>query len=181
MSFEKPKKVWIGSIDKGATGEKMGDLSVEAQYNPGTLEVSQNVPWKKPDPASQSGGGGSGPPPAFTAKVDKNYMVLEFTGAEGRSIGLELLFDGVEDGTSVATQVATLEELAAVRNAGSSKEEERRPHHCVVVWANVLPRFKCVIESLTTKYTMFAQDGTPLRATCTLKLKEAAAVQRSKK
>jgi len=180
MSFEKPAKVWIGSIDKGADDKSKGSLSVVAQYNPGTLEVSQNVPWKKPDPASQSGGGGSGPPPAFTSKVDKNYMVLEFTGAEGRSISLELLFDGVEDNKSVGDKVAVLEALAAVQNAGSSKEEERRPHHCVVVWDKVLPRFKCVIESLTTKYTMFALDGTPLRATCTVKLKEAAAAQRTK-
>jgi Contractile injection system tube protein len=180
MSFEKPTKVWIGSLDADKNVKENGkftatDLTVEAQYNPGTLEVSQNVPWKKPDAASKTGGTGSA-----AQKSDRNDVTLEFTGAEGRSISLELLFDGVEQKTSVKGQVEKLEKLAAVQEAGSSTPEKRRPHHCVVVWANVLPRFKCVIESLTTKYTMFALDGTPLRATCTLKLKEAENVQRAK-
>ena len=30
-----------------------------------------------------------------------------------------------------------------------------------------------VIESLSTKYSMFSSEGEPLRATCTVKLKEA--------
>ncbi len=33
-------------------------------------------------------------------------------------------------------------------------------------------RFRCVIESLSTKVTMFSPKGLPLRATCTMKLKE---------
>lgn len=33
--------------------------------------------------------------------------------------------------------------------------------------------FRCVIDSLTTKYTMWDGAGTPVRATCTLNLKEA--------
>jgi hypothetical protein len=41
-------------------------------------------------------------------------------------------------------------------------------------------RFKCVIESISTKYTMFMPDGTPLRATVTLKLKEAERVTMAK-
>lgn len=174
MTFEKPTKVWIGSIDRGAGEKSRGGLSVEAQYNPGTLEIGQNVPWKKPDAASKGGG-----KPKPGDDPSRNDQTLEFSGAEGRTISLELLFDGVETNTSVKDTIDTLEELAAVQQAGGL-EKDRRPHHCVVVWQNVLPRFKCVIESLTTKYTMFATNGTPLRATCTLKLKEADKVQRAK-
>jgi hypothetical protein len=39
-----------------------------------------------------------------------------------------------------------------------------------------VPTFKCVIESLSVKYTMFSDQGVPLRATCTVKLKEADTV-----
>lgn len=182
MSFDKPtkvEKVWIGSVDAKDKDGIGGETSICAQYNPGTLEVSQNVPWKKPDAATGSGGGGSGPPPPATSQEDKNYMVLEFTGAEGRTLSLELLFDGVEDNRDVSDQVRVLNTLASVRDHGSSDEKMRRPHHCVVVWPNVLPRFTCVIEGLTTKYTMFAPNGTPLRATCTVKLKEAHGVERA--
>ena len=33
--------------------------------------------------------------------------------------------------------------------------------------------FRCVIEGLTVKYTMFDRLGMPLRASCTVKLREA--------
>jgi len=37
-----------------------------------------------------------------------------------------------------------------------------------------------VIESLSTKYMMFDDGGNPLRATCTVKLKEADVVSMGK-
>jgi len=43
-----------------------------------------------------------------------------------------------------------------------------------------VPNFNCVIESISTKYTMFSSEGAPLRATCTVKLKEADVVARAK-
>jgi hypothetical protein len=48
----------------------------------------------------------------------------------------------------------------------------------VVSWGGALPKFECVIESLSTKYTMFSSEGMLLRATCTVKLKEAHAVDK---
>jgi hypothetical protein len=175
-----PNRLTIASTDKGE------DIKVEAQYNPATVEFSQTVPWKKPDATTQEG--------KQKGKKDANYMALEFTGAEGRSVSVELLFDAYEKPdlsetlpqpkggatTTVGLAVAKLEKLATVRVAGSTKDDERRPHQCVVVWGGTLPSFKCVIESLTTKYTMFDIDGNPLRATCTVKLKEANTVTRAK-
>jgi hypothetical protein len=171
--------VWIGSIDDHPD---MKTATVKAQYNPGTLEISQNVPWKKPEAASKGGQQAKGPP------KDDNFNALEFTGAEGRSMTLELLFDAFEGGTDavdVLASVQALENLAAVRDPTNTEEKMRRPHHCVVVWGETLKNskgenFKCVIENLTTKYTMFDPNGKPLRATCTVKLKEAAQVDRKK-
>ena len=40
--------------------------------------------------------------------------------------------------------------------------------------------FKCVIESLSTKLTMFSPAGMPIRATVNLKLKEADSVMMKK-
>lgn len=41
-----------------------------------------------------------------------------------------------------------------------------------IIWGT-LPEFAGVIESVSTKYTMFLPNGTPVRATCTLRFKEA--------
>jgi hypothetical protein len=166
MNFQPAKaKLKLGSLDEPG-------LNVEAQYNPKELQIDMNVPWKKPDAATKTGNqeGGAGSSP----------LELEFTGAEGRSLTIEMLFDGYEGEKSgryvkVKDMVETLTKLATVRKATSNDEQMRRPHHCVISWGDGgLPKFQCVIESLSTKYSMFSTDGEPLRATCTVKLKEAS-------
>jgi len=164
-------KLTIGSADKGE--EKN---TVTAQYNPQELQIDQNVPWKKPDAANQTGS-------QKAPKGGDDPIALEFTGAEGRTMTVELLFDAAEKGgprTVVITdQIAILETLARVRDPKSKEENFRRPHQCVVTWGKKgLPSFQCVIESLSTKYLMFDRDGTPLRAKCTVKLKEAHALDK---
>jgi hypothetical protein len=151
-------------------------IRVEAQYNPKELQVDQTVPWKKPDSANQTGGGESG------GGGSAQPMTLEFTGAEGRTMTVEFLFDGYEKAgrtVDVAGQVAKLQQLASVRNPTEKDETKRRPHQCVISWGGAkLPNFECVIESLSIKYTMFSSSGEPLRATATVKLKEAQAVDK---
>jgi len=146
--------VSIASCDTG--------IQVEAQYNPKELQIDKTVPWQKKSQANKSGGTG---------------IQLEFTGAEGRSMTLELLFDGYETNTPIGDKVETLNTMASVLEPDSADETKRRPHLCVVTWGTVIPnKFRCVIESLSTKYTMFSDQGAPLRATCTVKLKEADTV-----
>lgn len=156
MTFIPPgAKISIGSLDEAG-------LSVDAQYNPKELQIDKSVPWQKHN------------------KANANGLQLEFTGAEGRTMSIDLLFDGYEEGASVQPSVDVLQQLATVREPNSSEDDKRRPHHCVVVWGTVMGggdnKFKCVIEQISTKYTMFSQDGAPLRATVTLKLKEAERV-----
>ncbi len=153
MTFIPPgAKISIGSYDEPT-------IHVEAQYNPKELQVDKAVPWQKHN------------------KANANGLQLEFTGAEGRTMSVDLLFDGYEEQSSIHSKVATLETLASVRDESSTKDEMRRPHHCVVVWGTVMGggdnKFLCVIEQISTKYTMFSDLGVPLRATVTLKLKEA--------
>ena len=160
MSFTKATaRLHIGPVNKGEGDDVTGD------YNPKELQVDKTMPWSKHSYSNKNGD---------TAKNDRGNLHLEFTGAEGRTMTIELMFDGYETKSSVAPKVASLEKLTSVIDSGSSDENKRRPPLCVVAWGDRgLPSFKCVIESLSTKYTMFGSDGTPLRATCTLKLKEA--------
>jgi hypothetical protein len=96
-------------------------------------------------------------------------------------MSVELLFDGFEPKQSVVKMISNLETLASVIDPSSKDENKRRPHRCIVAWgANGMPTFRCVIESLSTKYTMMSSEGVPLRATCTVKLKEADVVSAAK-
>jgi hypothetical protein len=170
MSFEgATAKLKIDSLDEPRK------YTVTAQYNPKELQVDKSIPWSKVNQANQSNSQG---------------IHLEFTGAEGRSMSVELLFDGYEtkgsvgtgaNATTVVKMITNLESLASVRKPASKNEDERRPHLCIVSWGqNGLPSFTCVIESLSTKYTMMDTNGVPLRATCTVKLKEADVVSAAK-
>lgn len=163
MSFERAKaRLHIGPVNSTEGKDVFGD------YNPKELQIDKSMPWVKHGYTNKNGD---------TAKNDRGNLHLEFTGAEGRSMSIDLMFDGYEQGESVADRVATLEKLTNVIDPTSPDENKRRPPLCVVVWGEAgpqrLPRFTCVIESLSTKYTMFSSDGIPLRATCTVKLKEA--------
>jgi len=161
--------VTIGSIDDTTK-------TVVAQYNPKELQIDRTVPWQK------------NPQPNKSPDVG---IQLEFTGAEGRTMSLELLFDGYETGDgaiagqpgiTVSKAVGLLNELASPIDAKSPNENLRRPHQCLVVWGSTVPdkSFQCVIESLSIKYTMFSAEGAPLRATCTVKVKEANSVKMKK-
>jgi len=139
------------------------NIQVDAQYNPKELQIDKTVPWQKKSQANKTTQGAA-------------TIQLEYAGAEGRSLTLELLFDGFETKSSVAGKVDTLNTMASVLEPTSADETKRRPHLCVVTWGTTVPTFKCVIESLSVKYTMFSDQGVPLRATCTVKLKEADTV-----
>lgn len=129
-------------------------IQVTAMFNPKELQVDKSVPWTKEK----------------NSKADQPD--LEFSSADGRSMSFELMFDTYEDGTSVHAEVEKLVKLAMVQKADGT-EAQKRPPKVKVKWGNALPPFLGVIESVSTKYTMFLPDGTPVRATCNVKLKEA--------
>ena len=72
-------------------------------------------------------------------------------------------------------KVADLETLAAVK--GSIEPEGRHAASAAVPRRvgrqAVFPSSRASSTQLTTKYTMFDDGGTPLRATCTVQLQEA--------
>lgn len=161
-------KLWIGSLDRP-------DLSVCAQYNPKELQIDKAVPWSEHQQRdNRSGPRRDAPPRKDGLPVPPQ---LEFNGAPSRSMTIELLFDRYEDfQASVEPDVRALEELSSVIAPDERKPNHRRPHHCVVAWgagAGAMRPFRCVIESLAVKYTMWDSNGTPCRATCTIKVKEA--------
>lgn len=154
MSAKDPKaKLKIVSMDETS-------LSVEATYNPKEVSVDKSVPWSKHK----------------DSKSDNPH--LEFTGAEPMSMSFEMLFDGAEKGDAgnIQPEVDKLLTMARI------KADKKRPHQVRVLWGtNKLPEFIGVIESVGTKYQMFTSEGTPVRATCNIKLKQASELSFKKK
>ena len=133
-----------------------GGSPVEAHFNPKEIQVDKTVPWQKHK----------------DSKADEPY--LEFTGAEGRTLSMELLFDSYEDGgATVDGPLEALTTMAKMKQQ-DGPEEERRPPLLAVRNGPFSGDFKCVMESLSIKITMFNKSNQPVRATANVKLKEAS-------
>lgn len=149
-------KLTIGSLDDSK-------LTVAAHYNPHELQIDKSIPWGEHDERDTK----------KKSAPKQGQDSLEFNGAPTRTMSIELLFDGYEEQKSVEPLIDALEEMSTPRDATAKEPEDRRPHYCVVVWGKDIPPFRCVIDGLVVKYTMFDTRGMPLRAVATVKLKEA--------
>jgi hypothetical protein len=130
------------------------DDKVEAMFNPKEIGIDKTIPWNK-----------------HKSSV-ANVPVLEFTDPDGKEMNVELLFDTFEQRESVWDKyIKTLEKLTKVIKA------KKRPPMVLFTWGTAFPSFMGVIASLGVKYTMFLPDGTPCRATATLKLKQAKSLK----
>lgn len=131
-------------------------ITIQGTFNPKELQVDEQVPWTQHD-------------------ATKRAADLEYTGSQPRTMAFELFFDGFERQKSVARDLELLRALARPYGTGP---DEKRPPKVRVIWGPAedsvdLPRFTGVVESVSTKLTMFSPDGHVLRATASIKLKEA--------
>jgi nucleoid-associated protein YgaU len=91
--------------------------------------------------------------------------ILQYVRGNTRTLSMELLFD-------------TYEERADVRKKYTDKiykllEIERSTHAppiCTFTWKDF--EFRCVLDRVGGRFTMFLEDGTPVRATLNVNLKE---------
>jgi hypothetical protein len=135
-----------------------GTITVEAQYNPKEVSVDATAPYQ-----DQKG-------------------VLEFTLEAPQAMTFELFFDGFETGESVVPDVLKLQSLTKKLN---DKGELARPPKVKIIWGargssvdtKNLPPFTGVVESVSVKYQMFSSEGDVLRASATVKVKEAKNVR----
>lgn len=85
--FAAPRaKLWIGSLDNPR-------LELRAQYNPKELQIDKQIKWE-PHKGKESR--------SSAARMENSKQAdLEFNSAPTRSMSVELLFDGYEQGRSI--------------------------------------------------------------------------------
>lgn len=144
------KKIAIQSLDKECP------VQIEADFNPKELSFEKSAGWTE-----ESGGKGL------------DFPNLQFTNGKAIKMSVELLFDAYEkDNKDVRPTISSLMKLVHVCEA------LERPPVVQVVWnsSDVLfsgGKFFGVVESVSTKYTMFTSDGIPCRATATVSMTQA--------
>jgi hypothetical protein len=143
-------RVYIES-DRGDKIQASADSRIF--YNPNLYTVTKKVTWK-------------------SVKVKGlDVPVQHFQTGEPRTLALSLVFDTYEQKKDVRELTGQLAALCEVNDDG-------KPDVCRFFWGPdqknpAALAFQGVIESLTQKFTLFLEDGTPVRATVDLALKES--------
>jgi hypothetical protein len=125
------------------TGEE-----IRVCFNPTEYQVDKSVPW------------------SAHAIKGLDAPEMQFTLGDPRRLAMELLFDTYEDGEDVRKRYTQkIENLCAV------KPQKKRPPRCQFLWGKWA--FDCFVESVSQRFTMFLEDGRPVRAIMRVTLVEA--------
>ncbi|HEX3826760.1 MAG TPA: hypothetical protein VHV82_05750 [Sporichthyaceae bacterium] len=135
-----------------ALGAERGTITF--QFNPTEVHISKSAQWGRD---AAKGAAGAGP--------------VEFTGAGPCHLNLEMFFDA--SGTHDGSVVAAVEQLLSCCVPTESSADRQRPSPVLVVfqWGRITS-FPAFVTSVDARYSLFAPDGTPIRATCTVALEE---------
>ena len=132
--------------------------SLEFQFNPAEYSVKKSATWSTPQRSMATK---SGPKP-------------NFVGSNPQTVGLQIFFDDWESqDDAVGRDIQLLLTWCSpTRDSISSKKPQPPVLH--FVWGSNahLMDHKFYLESVSVKYTMFKPDGTPVRATADISLKE---------
>lgn len=149
MSQSGGSKATLTSLDDGVV--------FEAQYNPKEFSVSKSVTWQESE-----------------EQGDVRNSV-QFQKGAPMTASFDLYFDTTGDGGNVQAQWVS--PLLGLTNAdiqpaqGEAAElDKRRPRAFRFEWGGF--SMDCVVEQISVTYLMFSQDGTPIRARASVKLKE---------
>ena len=133
------------------TGEEL-----EVRFNPSELTINKSNQWK-----------------AAKAK-GKNTPPLRFQQGQSGTLVVKLLFDTTHDGSPVTDATNTLMEFMRVDTSLRGSDRNRnmgRPPWVRFQWGQ-FASFKAIMEKLQVKFTLFADDGTPLRANADVTMKQ---------
>jgi len=100
--------------------------------------------------------------------------VFQFVKGGARTIALDIFFDTYEENKDVRTFTDRItgweSETKKAKGLMDIDSELHAPPSCLFIWGSFI--FPCIIERATKKFTLFLSDGTPVRATLNITLKE---------
>lgn len=138
---------------EGATrGTSRG--SIPFQFNPKELSITKSAKWGRE-----------------SSRDAKKSAPVEFTGADPCKLTLEMFLDSSDrqDGSVVAAVEKLL--TCCVPTEVSLGRQKAMPPLVTLQWGEV-SSFLGFVTSVTVKYSRFAADGTPIRATCGISIEE---------
>jgi len=127
------------------------EYDIAFMFNPTQLDFTRSIKLNSP----------------AGARDKKGQSKVSFANPDPCQIKLsKILFDTYEQGTSVLTYIEQLTKAVKFID-----EKTQRPPIYLLIWGSN-DYLRCFVESFNYQLTMFLPDGTPVRATANLTLKE---------
>jgi nucleoid-associated protein YgaU len=136
--------------------ETENHTTIKCLFNPAELSIAKSAQWSP------------------TKAPGKNAPKLKFTQGQPGTMSLNLTFDTTDTGASVTEYTDALLGLVSVDKRlkdTDKRNNSARPPWVIFHWGD-FHSFKAIVENLQIRFTYFASDGTPLRAQCSLSLKQ---------
>ena len=147
-----------GTMKRAYLKEEGGSTTLDFQFNPSEYSVKKSGNWQTPKRSMGTKAGGK-----------PHYL-----GSNPQTLTLQIFFDGWgSDGEDVVAHVDQLLDWCTP-SSRSLNHEKPQPPVLTFHWGGNehLTARKFYLESVTAKYIMFKSDGTPVRATADISLKE---------
>jgi len=119
-------------------------------FNPNQVTIQKTTNWRQAPAA------------------ERDVPAAQFTHGDPATLTVELFFDTYEARRDVRSHTRAIAQLTTVEQHGSL----HRPPICQLAWGQFGVFFQGVLEGLTERYTLFLEDGTPVRATLNVNFKE---------
>lgn len=140
------------SSPTGSVGSALVTLTFP--FNPDKFAFSSSAEWK-----------------TTPSKANTENPNVEFLGKKDTNIDIELFLDDYEATTpTIADTVDALMKTVTPTDL-SIQQKHPMPNWVVFGWGTA-PQITALVEKLAVNYTMFDTDGTPLRASISLSLKQ---------
>jgi hypothetical protein len=146
MSDTRGKLVAAQIYEVNKKGKKKdGGLTVSCMFNPFEYSVSKSNNFEE------------------SSKNQSDVPHVEFKKAGAQTLKLNLIFDSYEQGTDVSEVTNELWKFMMTKTQeASSKNEKVEPPQVAFEWG--VFNFVSYITNMTQKFTLFKNDGTPVRA-----------------
>lgn len=137
--------------------------SIEVLFNPNSYTVTKTVTWSSP---------GSGSEGNARSNSQVNAPTISFGGGGSRHLAMDLFFDVTEGGPGARDVRSLTDKIVALTRIDPAQGQ---PPVCEAMWGSETTKdfpFIGVIGSLTQKFTLFNENGSPVRAVLTVDFTE---------
>ena len=155
LSTPSKKRATLAVVSNPHTDGMSTASKVEFVFNPSMIDVGASANWEQPTKAGS-----------------KKASDPQFKGTTPATMDLELILDQWDVRNKSRDVIADVNTLISWTRPTASTRGSKKPQPPKVRLEWALPWFDCYVISVKATYTMFNENGLPVRATVKVSLKE---------